>query len=146
MSIVYRIDKEQGLTVVLWEGVVTADDFLAHVRRLSSDADWLPPKRLHLSHLRFTALDASMDAAIIEKAAHLYGNHLEKGVNLKVAIVASEAFKKAVAFERVLLRYGASVVVFNFLENACTWLGIEAEEIERTLRQLRGQARGRASQ
>jgi hypothetical protein len=146
MSIVYRIDKEKGLAVVLWEGVVTADDFLAHVRRLCSDADWPPPQRLHLSHLGFTSLDASMDAAIIEKAAHLYGNHLQTGVNLKVAIVASEAFKKAVAFERVLLRYGVSVVVFNFLENACTWLGIEAEEIERTLRQLRGQARGRTSQ
>ena len=128
MSIVYRIDKEKGLTVVLWEGVVTADDFLAHVRRLTSDADWPPPRRLHLSHLRFTSLDASMDEAIIEKAADLYGNHLKKGVNMKVAIVADEAFMKAVAFERVLLRYGASVVVFNFLDNACTWLGIEAEE------------------
>jgi len=145
MSIVYRIDKEKGLTVVLWEGVVTADEFLAHVRRLTSDADWPPPKRLHLSHLRFTSLDASMDDVTIEKAAHLYGNHLETGVTMKVAIVASEAFKKAVAFERVLLRYGASVVVFNFLENACTWLGIAAEEIERLLRQLRGQARGRTT-
>ena len=146
MSIVYRIDKAKGLTVVLWEGVVTADDFLAHVRRLTSDADWSPPKRLHLSHLRFTSLDASMDAAIIEKAAHIFGTHLKQGENMKVAIVAAEAFKKAVAFERVLLRYGASVVVFNFLENACTWLGIEAEEIERLLRHLRGQARGRTSQ
>ena len=146
MSIVYRIDQEKGLTLVLWEGVVTADEFLAHVRRLCADADWPPPKRLHLSHLRSTALDASIDDAIIEKAAHLYGNHLQTGVTMKVAIVASEAFKKAVAFERVLLRYGASVVVFNFLENACTWLGIAAEEIERLLRQLRGQARGRTSQ
>ena len=141
MSIVYRIDQEKGLTLVLWEGVVTADEFLAHVRRLCSDADWPPPKRLHLSHLRFTSLDASMDDAIIDKAAHLYGTHLATGENMKVAIVASEAFKKAVAFERVLLRYGASVVVFNFLENACTWLGIAAAEIERTLQQLRDQAR-----
>ena len=94
MSIVYRIDKEKGLTLVLWEGVVTADDFLAHVRRLTSDADWPPPKRLHLSHLWFTSLDASMDDAIIDKAAHLYGNHLETGENMKVAIVASEAFKR----------------------------------------------------
>jgi len=146
MSIVYRIDQEKRLTVALWEGVVTADEFLAHVRRLCSDADWPPPKRLHLSHLRSTALDASIDDAIIDKAAHLYGTHLETGENMKVAIVASDAFKKAVAFERVLLRYGASVVVFNFLENACTWLGIEAEEIERLLRHLRGQARGRTSQ
>ena len=43
MSIVYRIDKEKGCTLVLWDGVVTADEFLAHVRRLSSNADWPPP-------------------------------------------------------------------------------------------------------
>lgn len=63
MSIVYRIDKGKGFTVVLWDGVVTADAFLAHVRRLSSDADWPPSRRLHLSDLRHTALDASMDEA-----------------------------------------------------------------------------------
>jgi hypothetical protein len=96
--------------------------------------------------MRFTSLDVLIDAATIEKAAHIFGNHLKQDENMKVAIVASEAFKKAVAFEHVLLRYGVSVVVFNFLENACTRLGIEAVEIERTLRQLQSQARGRTSQ
>jgi hypothetical protein len=91
---VYHIDKEKGLTLVLWEGVVTADEFLAHVRRLCADADWPPPQRLHLSHLRFTSLDASMDDATIEQAAHLYGNHLPTSGTMKVAIVASEAFTK----------------------------------------------------
>jgi hypothetical protein len=31
MGIKYHIDKEQGLALVLWERVVTAEEFLAHV-------------------------------------------------------------------------------------------------------------------
>jgi hypothetical protein len=131
MSIVYHIDKEKGITVVLWDGVITADAFLAHVRRLSADADWPPSRRLHLSDLRNAALDASMDEATIEKAAEIYGKHQNKIANMKVAIVAGEPFNKAVIFERAISRYGATAIVFNFLDTACTWLGIEAAEIER---------------
>jgi hypothetical protein len=65
---------------------------------------------------------------------------------MKVAIVAGNTFLKAVAFERVLLRYGASVIVFNSLDTAGTWLGIEVDAVECTLQQLRVQARGRTNQ
>ena len=44
MGIVYRIDQERGLVVVLWDGRVTADEFFAHARRLLADAEWLPVK------------------------------------------------------------------------------------------------------
>lgn len=91
-----------GATLVVWGEVVTADDFLAHVRRLSSDADWPPSSRLHLSDLRMTSLDASLDEAVIEKAANLYGQHRHKIANMRVAVVAGEAFRKAVVFERAL--------------------------------------------
>ncbi len=142
MSIVYRINKEQGFTVVLWDGVVTADAFLAHVRRLSGDADWPPPKRLHLSDLRAASLDVSMDEAIIEKAAEIYGTHQDKIAGMKVAIVAGEPFNKAVLFERAIARYGATAIVFNFPDTACKWLGVDHEEVKRTLQQLRAPSRG----
>jgi hypothetical protein len=137
MSIVYRIDKEMGATLVLWEGIVTADDFLAHVRRLSSDADWPPPRRLHLSMLQMAALDASMDHATVERGADLYGQHRNKISNMKVAIVAGDAFRSAVVFERAIARYGASVIVFNSLDIASRWLGIGADNVERALQLLR---------
>ena len=124
MSIVYRIDKEKGYTLVVWEGVVTADEFLAHIRRLSSDTDWPPPRRLHLSDLHTASLDASMDEAILQAAAHLYGQHLDKIASMKVAIVANSAFWKAVEFERIISQYGAFAIVFNALPTACTWLNL----------------------
>jgi len=137
MSIAYRIHKESGFTLVHWDGVVAAADFLAHVQRLSSDADWPPFRRLHISDLRNTSLDASMDHAALEAAAEIYGRHSDKLANLKVAVVADEAFWKAVDFERLISRYGASVTVFNFLDTACKWLGLDADEVGRAVQQLR---------
>lgn len=143
MGMAYRIDKEIGATLVVWSGVVTADEFLAHVRRLSADPDWPPPGRLHLADLRMASLDASLDESTIEKAANLYAQHRQKIENMKVAVVAGEAFKQAVVFERVLERHGATVIVFNFLDTARKWLNIGEEDVERTLEQLRAQSRGR---
>ncbi len=142
MGIRYYIDQEKGITFVLWDGVVTADEFLAHVRHLSSDVNWPPPERLHISDLRRTSLDPSMDEAIITKAAKMYGEQQDKIANMRVAIVAGDAFDKAVVFERVISRYGASVIVFNVLNTACKWLGIDVTEAKPMLQRLRTQLRG----
>jgi len=146
MSIVYRIDKEKGITFVLWDGVVTADQFLAQVRRLTSDANWPPSRRLHLADLRSAAVDASIDEAILEDAAKLYAMHPNKIARIRAAIVAEEAFKKSLIFEHFVSRFaadsGASVIVFNMIDGACRWLGIDANQAEQTLRELRAQSRG----
>jgi hypothetical protein len=61
---------------------------------------------------------------------------------MKTAIVAADAFEKAVTFERFIYRY-MSVIVFNSLNTACVWLGIQTDEAERALQSLRAQAHGR---
>jgi hypothetical protein len=77
-----------------------------------------------------------MDAAAIKKAADLYGMHREKIEGMKAAIVAGEAFRKAVEFENIISRYGARVITFNILSTACTWLDMDADDIERSLQEL----------
>ena len=141
MSIVYRIDEKLGATLVVWTGVVTADEFLAHVGRLSSDAGWPPPERLHLSDLRVATLDTSLDEATIDEAASLYARHRQKIEKMKVAIVAGTGFEKAVAFERVLERHGATAIVFNFLDSARKWLNIDADETNRAVQELYARSR-----
>ena len=129
--------------MVVWTDVVTADEFLAHVRRLSSDADWPPPGRLHLSDMRKASLDPSLDEATIDEAATLYARHRQKIDKMKIAIVADTAFDKAVAFERVMERHGATVIVFNFLDSARKWLNIDADEVDRALQELYARSRAK---
>ena len=142
MSIIYRIDKEQGITFALWHGLVTADEFLAHARKLLSDADWPPHKALHLSDIQTASIDASIDEATLETVANLYGQH-PKIAKLTAAVVAGESFEKAVVFQNFIMRYRPSVIVFNTLNTACLWLGIYVDETERTLQSMRAEFRGK---
>jgi hypothetical protein len=84
-----------------------------------------------------------MDEAILQAAADLYGQHSDKVASMRVAIVADNAFWKAIEFERIISRYGASAIVFNTLPTACLWLNLDALEVESRLRQMRAQVRGR---
>src|SRR6188474_3654637 len=122
MSIVYRINQERGVAFVVWDGLVTADEWLAHVRRLLADADWPPDRRLHLSDLRTATPDASIDEVVLKQAADLFGPQV---ANLRAAIVAGDAFEKAGIFERLITRYRPFVFVFNTLNPACGWLGVD---------------------
>ena len=139
MSIVYRVDQRLGASLVLWHGTVTADQFLAHVRRLTADPDWPPDGKRHLSDLRTAVFDASIDNDVLKTAADLYGRHPEIQ-HLRAAIVATDSFVQAGVFERFITPYGPCVFVFITLNPACAWLGIDAAEAERILRTLRRQA------
>jgi hypothetical protein len=95
--------------------------------------------RLHLADLRVASDDASIDDGVLAQAADLYARHRDRIAGMKAAIVAGpvQAYTKAVAVERRLSRYGASVFVFNALDTACTWLGVNPDEVDRTLQGLR---------
>ncbi|MBI3845167.1 MAG: hypothetical protein HY292_11085 [Planctomycetes bacterium] len=142
MGIAYRIDLDRGVTFVLWDKRVTAVEFLAHVRKLISDSEWPPAKRLHLCDLRHATLDASIDEAKLKEAADLYGTKREKIAMMKIAIVAGDAFAKSTLFERFVSHYGPTVIVFNNLETACAWLGIAVSDAKQSLDGLRGASSG----
>jgi len=134
MSILYSIDKDGGLTLVRWHGMVTAEEFLAHAHKLSTDPQWPPSKYLHLSDLRTATLHESVNEDILLKIAEMYSVH-PRVRNFKVAIVAAEAFDKAVVFQRLVQRYMAVIVFYSF-STACVWLNISEENAGRTLDSL----------
>jgi hypothetical protein len=145
MSIAYEINKDMGATCVVWDRTVNAEQFLAQANRLSSDANWPPLERRHITDLRSAFLDASMNDATLEQVADIYGCQPGRLANMKIAIVAHHGFERASAFERMLMRYGPRVVVFNQVNTACTWLGMPFERVETRLHQLRAAARAGAN-
>lgn len=135
MPIMYSIDVDLGLTLVRWHGMVTADEFLAHTHKLSTDSHWPPSKYLHLADLRTATLHESVNQDILLKIAEMYSVH-PKVRSFKVGIVVTaEAFYKAEAFQRLVQTY-MSVIVFFSLSTACDWLNISQENADRTLGSL----------
>jgi hypothetical protein len=134
MSIVYRIDD--GVAVVLWAGLVTADEWLAHVRHMVADPAWPPARGLHLSDLRSARIDASIDHAALSAGAALFGAHDKIG-DIRAAIVAGESFANARLFEDLIARQHGMAFAFNSLRPACDWLGVDPAAVEASLELLR---------
>lgn len=134
MPIKYFINKDLGLTLVRWYGLVTAEEFLAHTHKLTSDSDWPPFKSLHLADLRTVTLHESVDDNILLQIAEIYRVH-PKVRNFKVAVVAGEAFDRATVFQRLVQTYMSVIVFYNF-STACLWLGIDEERTDHTLASL----------
>jgi hypothetical protein len=113
------MDRRANLGCVLWEGTVTAEGWLAHIRTMTTEPDWPVVTRV-LCDLRSVADLSSLGDAEITQAVALYslapGNLAAK----RAAVAASEAFQAAIA------RFGPSVIVFNTLDTACIYLGVDA--------------------
>jgi hypothetical protein len=141
MSIVYRVDHQKGITYVLWEGVIKEAEVEEHIKRLHADPEWPPPGRLQLVDLRSVVGGARTEPEKLKKAAELSGEDPEKIKKMKMAVVASEAFTKSTVFQGFMAAYPISVIVFNSLDTACLWLGINETDAECVMDELRGRAK-----
>lgn len=140
MTIVYHIDREKGITYVMWDGVVAAEEYLTHVKRLLSDPDWPPVNGLHLSDLRSAILDSTIDEPLLQKAVGMFAKH-PRISKVKTAILAHGAFHQAQLYEHLISRVEPSVIVFHNLDTACAWLGTDSEAAGHILTSLRTRAR-----
>ena len=134
MPIMYSIDSVLGLTLVRWHGLVTAEEFLAHTHKLTTDSHWPPSQCLHLTDLRTATLDESLDEEILLKVAEMYAFH-PKVRSFKVAILASVALDKPMIFQRLVEGYMWVIVFYNF-STACMWLDISEEKTDQSLKSL----------
>ncbi len=141
MSITYRLDREKGIGYTCWIGTITADEFLVQTRRNLQDPYWPPERGLLLIDLRNAWLDRTIDESIIHQILNDYSEGRERIQNLRVAIAANSLFETAKVFERIASGYSASVIVFNDLDTACTWLGVDLQAAEKTLQEMREQVR-----
>jgi hypothetical protein len=136
MGILHVCDKQKNIIFVVWDGRVTADDWLNQAPKLLAEPDWP-----HISRVIGDAQTASDTASIgdkeLEAVAALFGAHPETVVKKKVAVLANNMFGRARKFGAQLERFGTSLVVFNRLDTACMFLGIDPIETEETLEQLR---------
>ena len=140
MTIIYHIDKQAGITYVVWDGIVAAKQYLSHVKKLLADPDWPPARGLHLSDLRSTSIDATIDKAVLEQAVGMFAEH-PKISTIKTAIVAHGAFHQALLYEQLISPYEPSVIVFHNLNTACIWLGADSESAAQAIKSLRARAR-----
>jgi hypothetical protein len=135
MAIAYRLDQALRLTIVVWDGAVTAAEWRAHVEAILADADW-PPGPLSVTDVTRVDASAITDADHAEIVA-MYGPHASKLVGMRSAVIASREFEASARFGRRIESSGLNVIVFNQLTVACIWLGLDIFKIQPILEELR---------
>jgi hypothetical protein len=143
MGIAYRSIPQRRLTVEVWHGVITVDQWRTHVQTVlsASDRSW---REKSLTDI--TTADASQitDADQAEIAA-MYAPHGSQFTNMRNATIASRAFEPSFEFGRRIERFGMNVIVFNEMVSACSWLGLDPSEIRPVLQELRDAPRNDVS-
>ena len=140
MGVGYRLDRELALTLTVFDGTVTGDEWRAAVREIFADPSW-PPGRLNLTDLRTADLSAvtRSDRAEIYKINALNANKL---VGMKSATVGGANFETARAFERDDRSSGLRIIPFDDLGPACAWLGVDERVVAAMIDDLRRHLRG----
>jgi hypothetical protein len=136
MGIASEYLAADDLLVVVWHGPVSGGEWEEFVRRrLSDDPSW-PAGRRRLADL--TTFDPSLlSPTDVEAITPLYRDRLRNLVGSRQAIVATHGWEIAREFERRIDRFGATTVVFNDLEAASAWLGIDPVSTRQVITALR---------
>ena len=143
MSIGYRSIPRLGLIVEVWDGMITVDQWRAHVDRYLSDPERLSGDR---SVVDVTTADATAIGDLDE--AHVVGKYLPHAAELghrRSAVIAAREFGPSFEFGRRIERLGLKMIVFNELMGACTWLGLDSSEIRAQIQDLRAALRDEMS-
>jgi hypothetical protein len=139
MGVGYLLDHEHALTLTVFDGVVTGDEWRATVRKLFADPSW-PPGRLNLTDLRTADLSAVTRADRAE-IYRLNALNAHKLVGMKSATVGGANFETARKFERDDRSSGLRIIPFDDLGPACSWLGVDARAVGTMIDDLRRQLR-----
>lgn len=146
MGTTYHIDKKLGITFAVWDGSVTEDELMVHLRQLTADPDWPGKNCMQLSDLQATSLSTYLDETKLKKVVAFLNKFRGRFTNMKMARVAHEAYQMSNIFQHLMMIYPVSVIAFNGLSTACTWLGVDSRVAEHPLQQLRSRLREGTSQ
>lgn len=143
MGIAYRLDQGLGLTLTVFDGVITGEEWRTKVRALFADPAW-PPGRLNLTDLR-TADSSLLTAADRNEIYAINAHHANQLVGMKSAAIAGVHFDETREFERGNRPSGIRLIAFDDLGPACAWLGIDAALVGPMITVLRDEMRAAAA-
>ena len=137
VGIAYRTDPERDITLTVWHGPVSCEEWREHVQSVVSELDQGSPSRF-LADIRSAADVSTITDEHISEMAQLFARGAY-GARAKVAVVAGDLFAGAEQFEHEPSMSGINTIVFNDFATACTWLGLDPDAAVATVRALRAE-------
>ena len=138
MAIIQYLDEDKKLFFVVWHGTVEADEWFHYAAKLTSHPAWSTTPRL-LADLRFVRDTSTIGDEEIARAGYIFAKERNGLAGKQLAVVARDQFGKARRFGDLIARFGVALVVFNNLDTACVFLGVEEGYAASRLHEMRKQ-------
>jgi hypothetical protein len=120
--------------VELWTGEVTLDELIAHKQRLSRDSS-IKAGASVLSDFTRATIEISPDG--VRRLSEMDNDARgDAAISRYAFLVDYDVYDKAQLFADEVNSHGKSVIVFNSLELAATWLGMEFEKVREILQSV----------
>jgi hypothetical protein len=139
MGIAHRYLGDVGLLVTVWDGQVSAAEWLALARRHVSEPGFAAGTR-RLTDAT-TADISAITPADVEAVTAIYHEHDFQMQEVRLAIVARAGFEIAQRAERDYSELGARTIVFVDLIAACDWLGVDPDVVAPAIAAVRADLR-----
>jgi len=122
--VIYEVLDDGKVVLESWIGKVDRQDVVSHARRHLSDS------RIAVGASALVdAREASVGIAPAEVQAIVDGFYANDIGRMKIGkcalLVNDRTYEVARAYERSVGKYGINVIVFNALDVACEWLGLD---------------------
>ncbi len=137
MPNIYVVLNDGTVVVELWTGQVTHDELLAHQQRHLND----PSIKIGASVL----VDAEnahfgTTAEQVKDIVVRYGEMTGRlRIGRKALLVNRETYDRALLLVKESEGYGVRGIIFNSLDIACIWLGLDIAMVRRQLQALKAQ-------
>ena len=135
MPVEYVVLNQGALVLELWTGTILHSEILAHERRHLSDSSIARGASVLVD-----ATSASFETTpeAVHEVTDLYRRSGEKlRVGSSAVLVNTSAYDRARLYERQATDLGVRVILFNSLDVACVWLGIDVTAASTELKKLR---------
>lgn len=134
----YVVVNSGSVVVEFWTGQVTHNQLLAHERLHLSDPSVKPGAAVLVDAER-AHFGTTIDE--VKELADLYGQVIGRlKVGRMALLVNKETYERALVLLKEAEGYGVKVIVFNSLDIACTWLGLDVNVARTHLQALQAQS------
>ena len=135
MPVKYVVLNQGSLVLELWTGVISHDEVLTHERQHLSDASIARGASV-LVDATGASFETTTEA--VHEVTDLYRRSIEKLRVGKAALLVNESTcDRARVYEKQSTDLGMRVILFNSLDVACAWLGVDVMRAGEAFEQLR---------
>jgi hypothetical protein len=129
MTVAYIVLDQGSLVYARADGVLTADEFIAHEQALIADSEVTCRYRHLLDMRRVTGQDVD-GSRLLAGLQHVQAS-TQKIAGSRCAVVAHDACWFNIRFQRQCEAHGLTLIAFNDPATACLWLGVDYAHLMR---------------